>query len=90
METGIFRLLFEALGVLQCADGALRLRQVGFDGVQCAEHGLNRGRLVHGRPAGDGNAAARFERTVDFDKAALAVGEEHEAEQGKQYPGCPL
>lgn len=80
-EAGFFHFLSEALRVFQCGDGALRLRQVGLDGAQCAEHGLHGGRLVHGRPASDGDAAAGFERAVDLGKAFLPVGEKHEAEQ---------
>ena len=57
------------------------MRQVGINGAQCAEHGLHGGRLVHRRPAGDGDAAARLEGAVDFGEALLPVGKEHEAEQ---------
>jgi len=80
-EPGFLHFLHEAFGVFQCGGGALRLRQVGLDGAQCAEHGLHGGRLIHGRPTGDGDAAARFEGAVDFGEALLAVGEEHQAEQ---------
>ena len=80
-EPGFLHFLHEAFGVFQCGGGALRLRQVGLDGAQCAEHGLHGGRLIHGRPTGDGDAAARFEGAVDFGEALFAVGEEHEAEQ---------
>ncbi len=48
----------KALGTLRMSI----LRKVGLDGAQCAEHGLHDGRLIYGRPAGDGDAAARFER----------------------------
>lgn len=49
------------------------------------------GRLVHGRTAGEGDAAAAFEGEVDFGEALFAAGEEHVAEQGKggdEVPGC--
>ncbi len=79
----LFHFLLEAFGVFQCGDGALRLRQLGLDGAQCAEHGHHRGRLVHGRPAGDGDAATRLECAVDFGETLLAIRKEHEAKQRK-------
>lgn len=45
--------------------------------------------MVYRRPAGEGDAAARFEGAVDFGEALFAVGEEHEAEQGENgIEGC--
>lgn len=50
--------------------------------------------MVNGRPTGDGDAAARFERAVDFGEALFADGEEHGAEQreggGRIGQGLPI
>ena len=73
-EPGFFHLFSEVLGVFQCGDGALRLRQVRHGGAQCAEHGLYGGRLIHRRPTGDGNAAAQVDRAGVVTERRLFAG----------------
>ena len=65
---------FSSVATEHCGCGRSGLMARSAPNIVC-------GRLVHGRPTGDGDAAARFERAVDFGEALFAVGEEHEAEQ---------